>query len=497
MSIWQKVRYQVEFAFAATSLALTVGCTTPNTLAQTFAESSQKSPAPNSETALIFLVDGLSVDALVRARTNRVTPNVDNFFQLAARPQLAPAQVDSGHHGFQLARASFPSLTYPNIVSILTGESVGRHGISGNHLAIQGGSTLDFEDFRSWDELNERIREQTIFHELTRRHLSSVSLSYPFSRGATAHLETNLPVGFNYANQDYSEIDKQTLLALEQVLELTSKERWPRFIFVHLIAVDAFEHLYGPNDPRIQDSIQLMDERLKATFQLLSNASAEGHKVRAVLTADHGFTSITHQIDISAISKRIRSDDNFVADNRMASIFLSSRSADHALSLAHSLESVPHLEWIIRRTKTGLELKRRSGESALIESRPGACALTKTRFRFTWRDGVSTAARDGVSTSPVTDADFFCAESFDKASTTDNLNFIVPALTEFFSLANPPDIILVADDHSDFAGGYLGNHGGLTRGEMLVPLLTRGLDNANQDDGIQPTWGLLRLLQLK
>ncbi|MES2856643.1 MAG: alkaline phosphatase family protein, partial [Bdellovibrionota bacterium] len=182
-------------------------------------------------TSIIFLVDGLSKTALDQAYQSGKISRISGYFPMPKG-------------NFRLARATFPSLTFPNITSILTGESISTHPITGNKIVV-GDDEVDFENVTSWPVLGRLVKERSIFYRLGENKESSVSFSYSFPRGATVHLEKNVDAGVYYTEGNYAAIDSNVIANLEGLLEQKS---WPRFIFVHLIGVDALSHKHGPED---------------------------------------------------------------------------------------------------------------------------------------------------------------------------------------------------------------------------------------------------------
>ena len=465
-------------------------CSTTSSVAREYRENRSKDGVQTvsaEQTTVVFLLDGLSVRALQNGLSANTVSNVERFFHVRSLHDTQPLLSADGARRpalegkyFRIGRASFPSLTYPNLVSILTGLPVGNHKISGNHIFDSNGQELNFEDFRSWGTLNQMVDKQTVFHSLTDRKLASVSFSYPFSYDTTAHLGLSLSAGLDYAQKEYDQIDLETIHSLESLFDRSPPSQWPRFIFVHLIGVDAYAHLYGPNDPRVQTYLQHLDGSLQGTFERIIAGEATGHKISAVLTADHGFVSTVHKVEIDEIIKRVDPKMKLLKDNRIASIYLDRPVRINAAGFAQALLEVPHLEWTALKNGDSIELRRRDGQHARIELHPAKCASSSLSARFVWTNS--------SRSSELQLSSYFCPEDFDKAASPTNLNFMVSSLMEYFDSPKSPDLLLIADDTSDFVGGYKGNHGGLTAEEMLVPVLTHDFDLG---EGTQATWRLL------
>jgi|GEM_PF-4897686 len=407
---------------------------------------------------------------------------------------------------FSYGRAVFPSLTFPNITSILTGHSVADHPIIGNRILVED-SVVNFENVASWQELAITLQRKTIFYKLANESQSSVSYSYAFTGGATAFQTTSPEAAVSYLENDYASIDTQTLSSLQSLLTETSPEKWPRFIFVHLIGVDSAAHAYGPIDPRVQAYLHSLDAQLAPIFKVLNHpngTSVSTHAVNYALTADHGFRTTPDHAPLEEVITHMNRHLKVISDNRAAPVWVEEPMDENAkLKLARALLQVPHVGWAAVRTSDGIDLLRRTGDHARITIAKTVCPTGEHAARFDWVSRADTATTDIspdlkirdrkiASNSEPTNV-FTCLSDFDLATGPDDDSFIVPALVDYFSAAKAPDMVFIPDDHSDFAQGYAGNHGGLTRDEMLVPVLTKDVEMSR---GVHPTYELLRTMGL-
>ncbi len=432
----------------------------------------------SDKTSVLFLVDGLSSEIL---KSSLLTGNI---------PQIAGAFTLSKKARFALGRAVFPSLTFPNITSILLGQSVAEHTITGNRVIVDG-SVLDFENVTSWNELARTIQRRTIFAKLALRSQSSVSYAYAFSGGATAFQDKSVDAGVGYLENDFASIDVATIASLRRLLTETQVSKWPRFIFVHLIGVDALAHRYGPADPRVQAYLHDLDANLSEIFVLLDHPnglSASSREVNYVMTADHGFKATPDHSPLEDVVARLNHKVRLIADNRVAPLFVDEPITNEARTvLARELLNVPHVGWAAVKSETAIDLLKKSGDHARITFAEKGCPGGQAAARFEWLG--DQRANDTTTGAPA--KDFACLSEFDRATSASDDSYIVPALVDYFASPQSPDMVFVADDHADFATGYAGNHGGLSRDEMLVPVLTKDVDLPR---GIHPTYELLKVM---
>lgn len=473
---------------AALVAALLAGCSSPRTVDHDYHdELKSKSILRASSTTIVFLIDGFSTALLSDALARGTAKNLETFFKESiGHPPDASAS-------YLVGRASFPTLTFPNLTSILTGEIVATHGILGNHVRENDGTVTDFEDVRSWDALNHRVHTMTVFAQLSAFKEPAVNYSYPFSeaRGTTVDQNENLSAALSYLSRDYAAVDHETLESLRILLTKTKAEQWPRFIFVHAIGVDALEHEFGPGHAKVKQYVQDLDRRLAPAFDAIRKVESEGHSVTTLLTADHGFASIEHEVPLQEEIRKIDTAIFAVSDNRTAPIYLPEDwPIEKRHETANRLRAIEHVGWVFEKEGSTVFIYGPSGPLGRVDLTPGHCEYLNWQARFQWTaTGVSVRPAGAVNSS-------YCMETFDRGTFLNraNISYIVPALVEYFAGQAPPAMILVADDTSEFSGKYRGNHGGLTTDEILVPILTR---NAEFPAGqVVPTSQLLRYLKL-
>ena len=421
---------------------------------------------PAAKTTIVFLIDGLSVDALRSAFATASAPHIARFFG-----------VDEAG-GFAVARASFPTLTYPNLAAIVTATPTSLNGIIGNRLSRRGNNVLNLEDASSWAELNDRLKGKTAFSRARAQGEASASFSYSVYAGSSAHQEKSLSAGIDYLSHSYDEIDRDTIASLASFLRDLRVVR-PRLLFVHLIGVDGFAHRFGPQSAPAKAYISELDRALAPIFELIRPMA----QVEVAMTADHGFvTTSVNRIEIAEIVADVDERLKTVADNRVASVFGPRRwSSERKRAAAQRIVRAPGIERVAVQFDDGLELWRADGSVQHIDYGPPTCAGGARSARLSWNPW----PRQSGSF-----ADFVCIEDFDTFGTIEGEAYLAASLLEFFASASAPDILVLAADDVDFVGGYKGNHGGLTPAEALVPILLRGRSPLGA--GIPPTWQLLQ-----
>lgn len=273
---------------------------------------------------------------------------------------------------------TFPSVTWPCHTTLVTGVSPAQHGILGNHV-------FDRRDRRVISHLGDRSgrrpRVETLYEAAAAAGLTTASLCWPQTRGATClgdHIpecyeqtlferyasrplwdelrEAGLPVD-RYAewSSEYAHAPLQDWLTLEAA-RLLVRRRAPDVLLVHFLVVDSFQHLHGVDSAESRWALRYVDGLIA---RLLADLDEAGRldRTNVVVLGDHGFVPV----------------------ERMA-LPNAELYADGLLSLDGGGEIVDHLVRVVG-----------NGGSANVYVEPGparAAMIERMRERFTFAPGV-------------------------------------------------------------------------------------------------------------
>ncbi|OFZ22732.1 MAG: hypothetical protein A2X94_03535 [Bdellovibrionales bacterium GWB1_55_8] len=407
----------------------------------------------NRSTTVLFLVDGLSHAVLSREITRNPRGNLATYFQTAPAGTIPSA--------FTL----FPSETYPGITTLLTGLPVDEHGVSGNRMLIDG-RQVDFERPQPAKELEAQLWDKTVFARLAKENRVGVSLSYNFTTQASAALGPDIRAGIAYARERYDRVDERTLRSLEILLNRAGTHHWPDFVFVHLVGLDAVSHNLGPDSSEASRYLRWLDGALAPTFMRLQLAESEGHSVRTILTADHGFEPITTSIDLRTAARFYlrKFDDYFtpVVAPRYAALHLKTPLASVALrSVLRPLSKLPLFDGIAIRDGDGIRYESRKVRLE-IAIRSGSCASSNYEIY----------AFDLLNAKAIT-GNFVCPETLEYDNRGKMERIIASQLAAYFHAKGAPEAVIFAAAGVSFVKDGAGQHGGLSVREMEVPLLIR------------------------
>lgn len=270
--------------------------------------------APNATVLISF--DGFRADYITR-------PGAVRLRELAARGVRAERLVPS-----------FPSKTFPNHYTIVTGLHPEHHGIVANTMRDETigrtftiGDTVVARDPRWWGG-------EPIWNTAERQGVRTAAFFWP---------------GSDYAVNDryptyYTPYDGRIPNArrVQQVLDWLSlpPDRAPRFVTLYFSTTDDAGHRYGPASPQVDTAIAHVDSLLGALVDGLAQRALTD-RVNLVVVADHGMTAID-STRVIRLDEYVNLDDMDVVD--WMPVAAVSPKPGKLESVYAALRQVPHLQ---------------------------------------------------------------------------------------------------------------------------------------------------------
>lgn len=226
-------------------------------------------PAPSDSippTLLLVSLDGVHPDQLGRGNT----PTLD---------RLAREGVQA-----EWMRPSYPSLTFPNHYTLVTGLRPDRHGIVHNTMRDDdlGSFTLSNRDAvgdgRWWGG-------EPLWISAERAGLPTATLSWP---GSEADVQGIRPTRWHLFDADRPKTER-----IEMVLGWLneSDDTRPRFATLYFEHPDSAAHAYGPDSTQMHEAMAMVDAMMG---QLLEGIERNGldDRVNMVIVSDHGMAAV-------------------------------------------------------------------------------------------------------------------------------------------------------------------------------------------------------------
>ncbi|MBS0226162.1 MAG: alkaline phosphatase family protein [Proteobacteria bacterium] len=225
-----------------------------------------RTPPPRS-LLLLISVDGL--------RTHDVTPQLlPNVSRLAA----------DGVRAIDGMRPSYPSLTFPNHYTLVTGLRPDHHGIIQNtmHDTVLGDFKVSDEkavsDSRWWGG-------EPVWVSVEKAGLHSATMYWPGSQAAITGVRPSQWRPYDKSTSANARAD-----TVNAWLEEPAATR-PAFVTLYFDEVDEAEHDHGPGSPEAVDALHEVDAAIGRVIDTLRARGQLDH-TNIVLVSDHGFAKV-------------------------------------------------------------------------------------------------------------------------------------------------------------------------------------------------------------
>ena len=178
---------------------------------------------------------------------------------------------------------SYPTLTFPNHYTLVTGLYPAHHGLVDNHFydpkrqATYSMSARFSVTDSSW------YGGTPIWTLAEQQHMISASFYWV---GSEAPIGGLLPTYYYHYNQAIP-MD-QRIEIVKNWLQLRPDKR-PHLILFYMPEVDHAEHLYGPDASQTKDAVQFVDQ---SVADLVNTVDSLGLNVNYIFVSDHGMTTV-------------------------------------------------------------------------------------------------------------------------------------------------------------------------------------------------------------
>lgn len=300
--------FRFDFAIKIITLVLTLLCfaslgltlaQTPNTSLAANARPSAKTVTPR---VLLISLDGLDTRYLHDA--DRLKLRIPTLRGLMREGATAKGVV-----------SVYPTLTYPNHTTLVTGVHPARHGIFGNSLfEVPDGRQTGGAHWFAQD-----IQVDTLWDAASRARLTTGMVSFPVAGGSGDYnvpeiwqpggtLEESRAQVARYARPRglIEEVERRTPDlyrnftkdegddARTRFAEYILREKRPELMLVHLYDFDHYQHDFGPFTPEAIAILEKTDAYVARLLTALEQAGTR-NETTIFITSDHGFMPIDKQ----------------------------------------------------------------------------------------------------------------------------------------------------------------------------------------------------------
>jgi predicted AlkP superfamily pyrophosphatase or phosphodiesterase len=197
----------------------------------------------------------------------------------------------------------FPTVTYPNHASMVTGVSPAVHGILTNTLFDP-----EHQMNGAWYWYTEQIRVPTLWDLARKAGLRTANVSWPVTVGAS--IDANFPEYHFWRTYEdrmlFRSISTPGLLAEYEkengefpisavndhirasLAAFLIRTRKPDLLLIHLADLDHQEHTHGPDSPEAIRTLEAIDDSVGMVRKAVAAAGLES-QTDIVIVSDHGF----------------------------------------------------------------------------------------------------------------------------------------------------------------------------------------------------------------
>jgi predicted AlkP superfamily pyrophosphatase or phosphodiesterase len=221
------------------------------------------------------------------ARPLTILVSIDGFRADYLDRGVTPVLSGLAAHGARAAmRPSFPSKTFPNHYTLVTGLRPDHHGIVENNMEDPAIPGVVFKmsnqeaviDRRWWDE------GEPLWVTAEKAGIRTATMFWPGSEAPIHGVRPGLFLHFNQAVLAPARTDQ--VLAW---MDLPAEKR-PQFVTLYFDDVDTFGHQYGPSSPEVNAAAGRVDA---AIGRLVDGLKARGIEANLVVVADHGMAQLS------------------------------------------------------------------------------------------------------------------------------------------------------------------------------------------------------------
>lgn len=235
----------------------------------------------------VTLLLGCFFSTVSMAKTPLVLLSIDGFAQRYIeqyQPKALMSLIKQGTSAEALLPV-YPSKTFPNHLSIITGKYPVNHGIVHNNFYNRD---LD-KAYKLGDGKNDArwLTAQPLWHINELQGNKSAIYFWPESETSVDDKKASY-----YFPYQHSTPNKERLAQILTWLRLPDAER-PNFIAGYFASVDDAGHKYGENSPQLVKAISDLDGLIAEFIQQIKQ-EFDGN-VNVVIVSDHGMTKINKQ----------------------------------------------------------------------------------------------------------------------------------------------------------------------------------------------------------
>lgn len=184
---------------------------------------------------------------------------------------------------------SFPSVTFPNHYTVVTGMYPIHHGLVGNNMFDR--KTGDRYSLRNTKAIKDAkwYGGTPLWVLAEQQGMLSACYYWP---GSEADIQGVFPT-YSYAYSEKTPIDVR-MKEIAKWLELPEAER-PHFITFYMPEVDSAGHKYGPDAPETEAAVKYVDKAMEDLYEIIKNSNLP---INLIIVSDHGMVEVNKEVPL-------------------------------------------------------------------------------------------------------------------------------------------------------------------------------------------------------
>jgi predicted AlkP superfamily pyrophosphatase or phosphodiesterase len=262
--------------------------------------------------------------------TQQITPGRKNAANQINKPYVILISADGFRHDFaekyqaknllalrkkgataSYMQASFPSLTFPNHYTLVTGQYPAHHGLLENTFVDRLSQQTYSMNKKEMVADPQWYGGTPLWVLAEQQQMLSASFYWVASEAPIQRT----PITYFYKYNDIIPAQRR-IQAVKDWLALPDSVR-PHFITFYFPQVDHEAHTYGPDSKETADAVHYVDEQIGLLNEV---AEASGLPVNFVFVSDHGMTEVDNQHPLTLPKELDRSQ--FIATDGSALVSL-------------------------------------------------------------------------------------------------------------------------------------------------------------------------------
>ena len=293
--------------------------------------------AGDAPTVVLISLDGTPPDAVRE-------PELRAFAEVARRGATATKLVPV-----------FPTNTFPNHVTLVTGVAPEVHGIVGNVFVDPVRGEFRYSDDPSWIEV------EPIWSIVGRHSLVSAAFHWVGSEGAWRNGR-----GPRYWKRfDAGTPEREKVDQILAWLDLPEARDRPRLVTSWFRGGDRAGHTHGPASEAVRRALREQDRALDRLIRGLDDRGALD-RTTLILASDHGMAPVERRVDLQAALRRENVDASVLGAGGFAILAPGSGPAAVAVARGLGLEA-----WVLEEAPPALRLGNPRFGSAVVLAPPG------------------------------------------------------------------------------------------------------------------------------